>query len=243
MPKVKITVATIGYMPPDFDIAKLKSWKSSVFEVVDAIENYSINQESDGSSWEYSDVAMTNLLPSQFYGDFLISIVNVPIQLNWYSRRIGSNRIVFSFHEIKEILRSSNIPLENAVYRIFYAHTLLYKRSGDRIPEIFESTFTHDDTRGCIFDMNGIKSDLVYSCHKPIICPGCVEQLRSSKVSNHLIEACQIEIHKIQRPFFTRISDFIKRHPLWSLVISSVTAIVLGAIGSIIASYLYDFLK
>jgi len=240
MSKIKITVATIGHMPGDFKPEKIREWKSSLFEIQDRIESYSLNADSDGTEWDYSDQALEDVLPQTFDGDFLIAIINVPIELNWFTRRLTSNRVVFTFHEIKECLRASNIPLENAVYRVLYAYAFLYKRSGNRIPNASEFTnFTHDDTRGCLFDMNGLKVDIIYSCHNPIICPDCVERLRKEKVSNEAISDSQKEIKKIRKILFYRIADYIKLHPLWSLAISSIVAVILGAAGSILGSYIY----
>lgn len=244
MLKTRITVATVGHMPGDFDRQKIKEWDSSVFEIADEIESYSLTCDSDGLEWEYTDDALEVVLPKKFSGDFLIAIVNVPIELNWYSRRLSENRVVFSFHEIKEILRFSNIPLGNVICRLLYAYTLLYKRSGNRIPENAENTnFTHDETRGCLFDMNGIKTDVVYSCHNPVICPDCVERLRREKVTDETIAKCQSEIRQIRKALFYRIADFIKQHPLWSLAISAATAIILGALGSMLGSYVYEAIK
>lgn len=244
MSKNKITVATVGHMPADFNRQKIKEWTSSVFEIVDGIESYTLTCDSDGYDWEFTDKALEEVLPNKFNGEFLIAIVNVPIEFNWYSRRLSANRVVFSFHEIKEILRFSNIPLENVIYRLLYAYTLLYKRSGNRIPETAEHTnFTHDETRGCLFDMNGIKTDVVYSCHNPIICSDCVERLRREKVSDETIAQCQNEIRRIRKAMFYRITDFIKKHPLWSLAISGITAIVLGAVGSVLGSYVFEVIN
>lgn len=240
MPRTRITVATVGHMPADFKRQKIKEWPSSVFEIADEIESYALTCDSDGYGWEFTDNALEEVLPNQFNGGFLIAIVNVPIQCNWYSRRLSENRVVFSFHEIKEILRFSNIPLENVIYRLLYAYTLLYKRSGNRIPQSDEQTnFTHDETRGCLFDMNGIKTDVVYSCHEPVICTDCVERLRREKVSDETIARCQSEIRKIRKETFYRITDFVKQHPLWSLVISMTTAIILN----VVASFVYDAIK
>lgn len=240
MPRTRITVATVGHMPADFNRQKIKEWVSSVFEIADEIESYSLTCDSDGYGWEFTDQALEGVLPNQFNGEFLIAIVNVPIELNWYSRRLSANRAVFSFHEIKEILRFSNIPLENVVYRLLYAYTLLYKRSGNRIPETAEHTsFTYDETRGCLFDMNGIKTDVVYSCHSPTICTDCVERLKREKVSDETIAQCQTGIKKIRKALFYRIADFVKQHPLWSLAISMATALTLN----VVASYVYDAIK
>ena len=244
MSKTIISVATVGHMPPDFNRKKIKEWRSSVFEVVDEIESYTIPCDSDGDGWTFTDNALDKALPNIFNGEFLIAIVNIPIEHNWYSRRLSANRVVVSFHEIKEILRSSNIPLENIVYRLLYAYALAYKRSGNCMPETIEiSSFTHDETRGCLFDMNGIKNDVIYSCHNPKICTDCVERLKRDRVSDETIALCQKEIRRIRKSMFYRITDFIKKHPLWSLAISGITTIVLGVAGSVLGSYVFEAIK
>lgn len=243
MDKTKITVATIGHMPAEFNKAKIANWHSDVFEIVGEIESYSLASDSDGPGWEFTDTNLEKVLPSNFQGDILAVIVNVPLELNWYTRRLHNNRLVFTFHETKDILTYSNIPLENVIYRLLYAYTLLYKRSGNRIPMTGEHTnFAHDETRGCLFDMNGIKTDIVYSLHKPIICSHCVEKLKQERISNEVILKIQKEITRIKKPLFYRIAEFVKKHPIWSLIISATTAVVLGAIGSYIATVIYEAL-
>jgi hypothetical protein len=244
MDRTTVSVVTIGHMPSEFDKRKIKSWKSSLFTVIGDIENYSLTKDSDGNGWEFTDASLEEVLPEHFPGDFLIAIVNVPLECNWYSRRLSNNRVVFTFHEIKEILNHFNIPLENAVFRLLYAYMFLFKRSGERIPLNEEATnFTHDETRGCLFDMNGIKTDIVYSLHEPIICPDCVERLRRKKVSNETISKAQKEIVEIKKPLFYRIVSFVEKHPIWSMFISAVSAIILGAIGSFIAAVMYEALN
>jgi hypothetical protein len=183
-------------------------------------------------------------LPAHTGADFLLAIVNVPIQDKWCSRRIGNNQIVFTFSQIKEFLAGENIPLENAVLRVLYAYTLLYLRAGDSIPGFGEApSFTHDETRGCLFDMNGIKSDLVESCNTPRICSECVERLMQEKISEQTIKTIQDEIQKIRKRLYYRMFDFVKSKPLVALTISSLFATLLGVVGSLIASLIYDTFK
>lgn len=244
MPKLKITLATVGHMPANFNKEKIKEWKSSIFEIDSEIESYTLTTDSDGPNWEYTDKSLETILPKSFSSNFLIAIVNVPLELNWYSRRLTSNRVVFSFHEIKEFLKASNIPLENAIFRLLYAYTLLYLRSGNQIPTGLAITnFTHDETRGCLFDMNGLKSDIVYSLNKPRICPECTERLLRERTSHETIEKCQEEIKKIQKPLFYQTADYIKEHPIISLTISASVAIILGVISSIFGSYLWELIR
>lgn len=237
MNKTEISVITVGHTPIELNLSKIKSWKSDIFNIKGDIENYALTKDSDIEDWAYSDCNLEEVIPENHGADFLIAIVNVPLELKWYSRRLNNNRVIFTFHEVKEILGYFNLPLENAVYRLLYAYTLFYKRSGSRIPLNNEPTnFTHDETRGCIFDMNGLKWDIIQSLHQPQICSECVERLRSQQVSNQTINTAQKEIKRIKKPLFFRIMDFIKLHPLWSLIISGFSAIILGALGSILGN-------
>ena len=81
---------------------------------------------------------------------------------------------------MKEILFKKNIPIENLVLYLIYAYTLAFIKYDNKIPKnggAFD--IIHDETRGCLFDMHGIKTDVIYSCNKPIICSSCIEKLKS----------------------------------------------------------------
>lgn len=244
MSKLRIKLITLGHLPIDFDKEQIKKHKSDFFELVDNIDNISLSADSDGTHWEFSDGLLMNQIPSKFECDFLIVLTNVPLESNYYTRRIEENKVIFTFHETKDFLHLNNIPLENAVYRLLYGYSLIFKRSDNRIPEMSEVTdFAHDETRGCLFDMNGIKSEIIHSCSNPIICDDCSERLRREKVSNDFIEGIKKEIKQIKKKPFYQITDFIKLHPILSIIISSLAAIVLGAIGSIIGTIIYECLK
>jgi len=244
MDKAKIKLVTIGHLPLHLDLIRVSAWKSEVFELSGEIENFALRCDSDSDGWVFSDALLKAQLPAHAGADFLIAIVNVPIEDNWYSRRLGDNQIVFTFTQIKEFLAWENIPLENAILRVLYAYSLLYRRSGNQIPGFGEApSFTHDETRGCLFDMNGIKSDLVESCNKPVVCTECEERLRNERVSTQTIKTVQSEIRKIRKSLYYWALDFVKAKPLVALAISSVFAILLGVTGSLIASYIYDGIK
>lgn len=240
MAAVKIKILTIGHIPMNFNPEKINNWKSEIFEIDGPIENYELRCDSDSFDWQFSDSLVKSQLPSSFKSDYLIAITNVPLEDNWYARRLGDNKIIFTFHQIKDILEHYNIPLENAIYRIMYSYTLLYKRSGDKIPSFAENpSFTHDETRGCLFDMNGIKMDIIASCNNPVICSECEERLKREKVSNHLINSTKREITRIRKDLYYRAVDFTKSKPIWALTLSSFFAITIG----IITSSIYDAIK
>lgn len=118
---------------------------------------------------------------------------------------------------VKDFLKDENIPLENVVYRILYAYSLAYKSSGDRVSSYDDTPgFTHDETKGCLFDMNGLKTDLIESCDKPIICNDCEHKLSTRKVPTNLIETVKKELRGIRKARYYRWADFIKSHPILS---------------------------
>jgi len=239
MEPVKIAVVTIGHLPPDFTRTRLRSWRSSLFEVVGRSESYSLSKDSDGPDWEYSDETLEALLPSNFEGDFLFAIANVPLTDNYYARRLGGMRVVVSLHEVAAIMRAANIPIENAILRLLYSAALVYRRFGNEVPRTGENdAFTHDETRGCLFDMNGFKADLAVSCHKPTICPECVVKLKGAQIPHETLDAVQAELKGIRKALFFRLADWVRSHPIVAIVISGVAAVVLGAIGSLLASFI-----
>jgi len=235
---LKIKIITIGHLPLHLNLSEIINFKSSIYKLDGDIEKFSLRCDSDCNDWTFSDILIKQQLPSH-KADFLLAIVNVPIEKNYYSRRLGDNQIVLTFHEIKEYFKIENIPLENAILRAIYAYSLLYKMHG-KIPSPRElSFFTHDETRGCLFDLNGIKSDVVESCHNPIICSECSEKLRTNRLSEQTIHCVKNEIEKIRKNLYFRISDKVKMHPIKALIISSLFAIAIG----IISSFLYDAIK
>lgn len=244
MDKVKIKLATIGQLPPNINKSKIKSWNSEIFEIVGSIENYSLTIDSDEPGWTYSDDSLREVLPtSNPNEDILIAILNIPLELNWYLRSLGDNKVVITFYQIKDILDFNNIPLNNIIYRLLYACSLFFKSCGDRIPESDTiEEYSHDETRGCLFDMNGIKDDVIHSCHNPIICTDCIERLKRNRISIDTINKTQKEIKRIKIDLFYRIAYSIKQHPILAIIISSISAIILGSVASIIGSYVYDLL-
>jgi hypothetical protein len=107
------------------------------------------------------------------------------------------------------------------------------------LPPISEiHSVTHDETRGCLFDMCGIEKKIFHSCDNPQICDECVNKLNQGRVSITVIINTKAELKKIRKPLFNRLFDFVKMHPIWSLIISSIFAIILGIISSLLANLL-----
>lgn len=241
MAKIKIKIIILGNLPRRFKIEKIQNWKSNLFTIDKNIDYHSLTCDSDIDNWGYSDELISEQLPEFEEASFLIALTNVPLENNWYSRRLKGNRVTFTFHEIKDLLLYENIPLENVFLRVLYAYSLGYMRAGNTIPECGDVTaFTHDETRGCLYDMNGIKFDLIESCNKPIICTECEHRLSTGKVPLNTIASTRKELNKIRKSVYYRWVDFIKLHPIISLSISLLSVLFFGVTSSLIATLLYE---
>lgn len=242
--KIKLKLAILGNVPFEFNIKSISDWESDLFQIDKIIDKYSINHDSDIEDWGYSDQNIENNLPDNFNGDIFFSITNVPLKNNYYSRRLSNNRICITFCEMAKLLKNENIPIENLILRLLYSYTLAYLSHNKSLPTSIEfRSFTHDETRGCLFDINGIKEEVIYSTNRPIICSSCIEKLKIHKVPENIIQKSQSEIKKIKKTLYYRVVDFIKEYPILSLILSTIFALILGVLGSLIASFLWEAIK
>jgi hypothetical protein len=241
--KTSVRIAVLGQLPDDFDLGAVLKWRSSVFQVAESAETYHLADDAKGNDWEYTDNQLEKYLDHEFPEDFQLILVNVRLQHNWYLRRLTRNRLIFTFHEMAEILRFSNIPLKNLVLRVLYAATLVHRRYGGRIPPGTEETnYTHDETRGCLFDMNAAKWDVVHSCHQPILCEACAADLKKDQVSNEQISGVRNDLKRIKKPLFNRLAEFVRQHPVRSFFVSLAIALIVGTISSLLGTILYQTL-
>jgi hypothetical protein len=241
MSKLNIKLVFLGSPPNSINSSILQKWESKLFRVIDPIDKLSITSNADLEGWGFSDNNIANMLPSKHDGDIRIAITSVPLEENYYARRLSNNTICITFFDVIDFLRFENIPSENFILRVLYSACLVYKRYNLTIPPTSQATnFTHDETRGCIFDMNGIKNEIIYSTNKPIICEECSHNLKTSKIEINLIDSIKSELKNIRKGLYYRIVDLIKMYPIWAIILSSLTAIFLGIIGSLIAAYLWE---
>ncbi len=244
MSKVKIKIVFLGHVPHSIDIEKIIKWKSEIFEILKPINTVAIVGNSDGENWEFSDQNIDEQLPERESADVLLAVTNVPLQNNYYIRGLKDNKACMTYEMMADILKLDNIPLENLLLRMLYFISLAYKHYGGQIPISGENiSIIHHETKGCIFDMNGVKTDVIYSLNGPQICHSCVEKLTTKpryKIEKEVIDKVQSELKKVKKGIYYQITDFIKRKPVLAIIISSFLAIVLGTIGSIIAILIWE---
>ncbi|RRJ95180.1 hypothetical protein Ga0100231_013555 [Opitutaceae bacterium TAV4] len=239
--KLKIAVRILGHKPPDLDTAVLTKWHSDLWEIHEnKIDTFPLNGDCDLDYWGYSDAGLQSKAQAVAAADFTLYILNVPLEANYYFRRIKKNVGCISLFEVADVLRTHSIPIENLVLRMLYNSTMIHLRKGC-LPPIGElAALAHHETKGCIFDMAGIKTDIVFSCHRPILCDTCRAAASADQVSKETIEVFAKEIKGIKKRLYYRAADWVKQKPLLALFASAIFALLLGIAGSLIASYAYE---
>jgi len=239
--KLKIALRFLGCKTPDLDKRVLEKWRSKLWELDEkSIDSLQLNGDCDLPDWGYSDNALQNRALPKKGADLTICILNVPLEDNYYFRRILENVACVSTYEIAEVLRNHHIPIENLILRIVYSCVLIYARK-NHLPPITEiASYTHHETKGCVFDMTGIKTDVVFSCDRPILCDACRVAASNDGVSKEKIQDYESELAKIVKRLFYRMTDWVKRRPILTLVISAAMTLILGIVGSLIAAVLYS---
>lgn len=120
MQQVTFTIKLVGQPPPDLDLSAIRKRKSKLWAIPDELETFPLSINADLDHWGFSDGLLTKAISKNANTDITFCILNVPLEDNYYSRRITENVVCLTFYEIADILRHYNIPLVNAVYRMLY---------------------------------------------------------------------------------------------------------------------------
>jgi len=244
MNKVKIKVGIIGYLPFEFNRKKIKNWKSEIFEVLQISDSPIHTPIADSANWRYSDDILNKTLPLNDSNDIFVGITYIPIQDNYYVRRLDNNRIIISFFDIHEYITSNGIPIENLVLRMMYASSLLFCTL-KKIPSTKSGRheLLHDDTRGCIFDMTAHKLDVIYSLNKPKLCDSCISMLKSKKTSINIIEKVNNELKKVKKDRYFQIVQLVKANPIISLLLTFLSGVIAGVISNFVYNALCNVIN
>ncbi|MCA1614153.1 MAG: hypothetical protein LC800_08400, partial [Acidobacteria bacterium] len=194
---------------------------------------------ADIDHWAYSDNSLKRFIKPDPNFNITVGLINAPLEFNYYTRRLDNNICVLSLNETADILKLSNLNIESFILRIIYQLCCYHVEAGYNLPTSFYSV-AHDETRGCLFDMNMNKADIIYSTERPRICDSCRTRIIRSQVPKDFLPSVENELRRIKKDLYYRITDFVKNHPIYSILITVLTGIILN----IVASYLYDiFIK
>ena len=223
------------------DFNKLSNWDSKIFEIteIQSIEHLSNGDTEDSYlDQKFNKTDLGKIVTHSETSDITIAIMKYRFIDNFYMHRIGDNCVAISLYGISNILNADNISIENFILKQIYeicAIKCLLKDFSDN--EVY--AITHRDTRGCLFDLNGDREDILYNTEQPIICESCKSIFKKKQVNSKIVLDIEKELKRIRKPWILRIEKSIKKHPFFSVLISGFIAVFL----SIIANIIWDIAK
>jgi hypothetical protein len=232
MQPIRISLVSLGNLKYPVRISELETWSS---QIINIRHGASIGHlpDSEGHDWEYQDKQLLRLLSAETDTEFTLGLINAPLEDNYYLRRLSEKVAVLSLHEMADIVRFSDFTVEQYILRNTYELAVLFAANKKLIP-IDYTTWAHDETRGCLFDMNANKSDIVCSLHRPILCPACRTKVSAKQVPANLLLTLDRELQNIQKARYARILEWVKRHPVFALGITATSCVALNIIASAI---------
>lgn len=132
-----------------------------------------------------------------------------------------------------EIVRYSDFAIEQYVLRNAYELAVLFIATGKLIPSEY-TTWAHDEVRGCLFDLNANKPDIVFSLHRPNLCQACKTRVSSKQVPAALIPTLESELTRIQKTLYVRMAEWVRSHPIAAIFITAGSSVVLNFFSSVI---------
>jgi len=236
MNQIKIALVSLGSLKFPVDITYLERWNSDIMKIVHGASVGQL-QNAEGYNWEYPNDQLRQLIHADPEANFTVALINAPLVDNYYMHRLDDKIVVLSLYEMADIIHLYNFTIENFILRNLYELVVLYVANDQLIPEE-ASSWTHDETRGCLFDMNASKSDIVFSMHKPKLCHNCRNRILSKQISSGFIPALDKELLKIQKKLYFRISEWVKNHPIYALMMTAGFGIFLNIISSMFVEHL-----
>ena len=239
--KHNATLIRLGHVHHLVNFNILRKWKSELFSItgIESIENLPNSDIDDGFlDIKYRKQDLEKIISCPKNSDYAIAIMPYRFNDNFYMHRISNKCVVISLYGITDILKPENISIEHFIIRQLYEICAIKYMINDLLSDdVYQ--FIHSDTRGCLFDLNGDKSDILYNTEQPIICEECKGKFKHKQAQYGIIRTLEKELKKIQKPFILRAERWIKKYPLLSVIISMLTAITLN----VVANLLYEILK
>jgi len=236
MKKLQIKIVLIGHLRRTLDLRKIERFKSRFFEIneIERINNLPSPQKDDG----YLDVSfsreeITTMLSSVNGADAVIGVINYRFTDNFYLHRTGRNKACISIADIDGLLLENNISIENFVLKNIYEMIVFKNVLGDLTSDEVYS-LVHQDTRGCLFDLNGDKCDVVYNTEKPIICDSCKAFINERSLPNNFVRDIERELRNIRKPLICSVEMFIRKYPLFSAALAVTSSIVINLASNLI---------
>lgn len=238
---MKIKIICIGHVDKLVNLNYFQNFKSNFFQfhTIESIQNLPQSSINNGYlNIVYTKNDINTLLSSIKFDGLCLALMPYAFNDDFYMHRITNNKVCISLAGIDEILSYKDISIENFIIKNIYEIFLFYK-----ILNTLESDnvylFVHQDTRKCLFDMNGDKTHILYNTEKPIICDECKSKIKKYPIENEFLDLFEKELSKIKKPLLKRIELFIRKYPLFSILLT----IILSVSVNLFSNFLWELIK
>jgi hypothetical protein len=238
MRPVTITLVTQGNLKYPLNLEFIQNWGTKLFRIT-GIERIESLPNSTFVPSGYSDQELTTIFAPSDRSDITFAIVGAQLELNFYARIIPSGVVVLSLYEMGDILDREKHTVETFVIRCLYALVLTYVECDRSLGLRRALQLHHDETRGCLYDFNQSKAEIVRSLDRPKLCADCLARLGHAQVDATFVPALLTELKRIRKGRYYRILDWAKRNPIKALLLATLWAIALH----MAASFAYDLCK
>jgi hypothetical protein len=186
----------------------------------------------------YTIEELSNMLrPIKHNDNIVIGIIEKYIENSGDSTffiPVGKESAIICTQGLNKILQEKNLHLYNYLLLMIYRFVLLRKMNSDFI----KTKIHHGDPKNCVFALCDCADDIKQILGSPCICTSCKNEIEKINTPFNLIKIACKELKTIRRPVFYIISDFIKIHPIFSILIGSGFTIFLNLLSNIFFEYL-----
>jgi hypothetical protein len=187
----------------------------------------------------YSDQELSRIFAPSSRSEITLAIIGAQLELNFYARVLPSSVVVLSLFEIGDILNREHHTIETFILRCIYALILTFIESGRSLSLPRALQLHHDETRGCLYDFNQNKVEIVRSLDKPKLCADCLARLGHAQIDAEFKPTLFRELKRIRKGRYYRILDWAKKNPIKALLLTTLWAILLN----LAANLIYDLAK
>lgn len=190
----------------------------------------------DLESYGYSDLVFKEILrPHQSHYDRFVVLTSVPIEDNFFTRDIDRRIVLCTTHQADQFIGLAGRSTEE-YFALSICPELLstefQENSGRYWTELF-----HQDLRGCLFDFQGVKSQITAYLTKVSMCDQCRARLSDANVDQRAIRYAETLLSKIRRPSFQKAMKLSVLSPFIGFFYGGV---VIGFLVNILSSLVFN---
>lgn len=234
---IKLNIIRLGHIHQPINWKKIESFQSNIFKVDDVTEIPSLSLESNDPWYQYSDDVLREEIAGKLEENkstINVLVTKVKLENNWYVRVLNKNTVVVSLYEVSDYLSAANILIENFIIKVMIKVSLIQQIYKELSTSAYD--LAHEETRGCLFDMNNFKYEVIHNTNKVSFCSQCSALLDTKNLPRGFKKDTEKDLGKLKKEFFYVLSDFVKTHPLLSVFLTGLFGIIVNTISSL----LYD---